>query len=311
MTNKQESHLNMYLSVRDFLNQNATLVGALPNFPATVTTFQNSITQIQQTAELQEIDKSGIVTNKKQLRATLVTQAVDVARRVAAYATFVNNSTLLQEVNYTESDLNKSSDEKLKNRTQIIYDRANTNLAALATYGVTAPILTALLNDITAYNTAIPKPRLGITETKQATDQLALLFDGAESSLNKIDMLIETLRISQPNFYVGYSEVRMIVNTGIGSIALKALATEIGTAIPIKGVTFSFVPDMKLMKAVNGNGHSQIVKITADKGMFHIKHMPEGTYQVTVTKPGYKDKVVTVSVANGEMTELDVELEKI
>ena len=38
--------------------------------------------------------------------------------------------------------------------------------------------------------------------------------------------------------------------------------------------------------------------------------MPEGTYSVIITKPGYKDQVATVSVVNGELANLDVQLEK-
>jgi uncharacterized membrane protein len=38
--------------------------------------------------------------------------------------------------------------------------------------------------------------------------------------------------------------------------------------------------------------------------------MQPGTYRVLVSKPGYKEKEVTVSVANGERSMLKVELEK-
>jgi uncharacterized membrane protein len=53
-----------------------------------------------------------------------------------------------------------------------------------------------------------------------------------------------------------------------------------------------------------------MVKKTADKGSFHIKNMQAGTYKVLVSKPGYKEKEATVSVSDGERSELNVELEK-
>jgi uncharacterized membrane protein len=53
-----------------------------------------------------------------------------------------------------------------------------------------------------------------------------------------------------------------------------------------------------------------MTKKTADKGSFHIKYMQPGTYRVIVRKPGYKEKEVTVSVADGERSELLVEMEK-
>jgi len=38
--------------------------------------------------------------------------------------------------------------------------------------------------------------------------------------------------------------------------------------------------------------------------------MAAGSYNVLVSKPGYKDKTVTVIVVDGERSELVVELEK-
>lgn len=54
----------------------------------------------------------------------------------------------------------------------------------------------------------------------------------------------------------------------------------------------------------------EIVKKTAEKGGFNIKSLATGTYQVTSKKVGYADQVVTISVNDGEMTELKISLEK-
>jgi uncharacterized membrane protein len=73
-------------------------------------------------------------------------------------------------------------------------------------------------------------------------------------------------------------------------------------------VTFTFKPEGDKMN--QPGGMTEMVKKTAEKGSFHIKNMQAGTYKVVVNKPGYKDKEVSVSVADGERSELSVELEK-
>ncbi len=133
MNNKQESHLSMAMGESVYLAANSTITTTLPNFATYFTPIQAGITQIQAIRELQEFDKTGITVNKNQLRAALISAAIDVDRRVVAYATNVNNPVLLAEVGYTESDLKKSPDTVLKDRGQVIYDRANTNVSALAT----------------------------------------------------------------------------------------------------------------------------------------------------------------------------------
>jgi uncharacterized membrane protein len=90
--------------------------------------------------------------------------------------------------------------------------------------------------------------------------------------------------------------------------ALKASARELVSGEPVRGVLFSFRSNG--LQGLTGNGDGEIRKKTARKGSFNLKKMPAGTYKVVVSKPGYKDKETAVSVADGEMSELVVELEK-
>ena len=308
MTSGQESRFSMHLVARDFLTANATITTPLPNYAGFFTAIQNGITQIQNIREQQEFDKTGIAANKTLLKTNLIALAIDVSRKVCAYATLTNNLILLKEVKYTESELKKSADTILKDRCQVIYDRANTNLAALSTYGITAATLTSLLNAITAYNTSIPKPRLGIADKKIATEQLASLLKTVDDNISKIDALVEIIRTNQPAFYSEYKTARKIVETGIGSLSAKGKITDSASGVGLKGATITFSADAgnKSLKATS----APIVKKTADLGGFNVKTLAEGAYNVTISKPGYKDAVVTVYVTNGELSVVDVALEK-
>jgi hypothetical protein len=64
------------------------------------------------------------------------------------------------------------------------------------------------------------------------------------------------------------------------------------------------------LKTAIAKGEKPLVKTTAAKGMFKVKSLPAGTYTATVVKPGFKEQVLTVTVSDGDMTELRVELEK-
>jgi hypothetical protein len=310
MTNKQESVEKMSLSSVSFLNANATITATIPGystyFPIVVTTNG----QIQTAKVQQENDESGNITAKNQIRATLITQTLDVIRKTVAYATVVNNSVLLTQVKYTDSSVNKSSDSNLTSIAQVVHDAANANAAALVAYGVTAANITTLQATITSFVAAIPKARIGTTDGGEATKLLATLFKTLTDTWDKIDTLIEVVKISQPNFYNEYHDVRKVISTGTGSYALQASAKELNSGDPVAKATFTFSPAATLLKSAVANVKDNIVKKTAAKGKFNIKSMPEGTYTVTITKPGYKDQVVTVSVVSGELAKLDVVLEK-
>jgi len=136
-----------------------------------------------------------------------------------------------------------------------------------------------------------------------------ILFKDNVAILEKIDLLIEIVRLSQPLFYSGYQDNRKIIHLGTGSLALIASATDAVTSETYKGVKFTFIYQ-------NGNEAivrdvENLVKITSPKGRFNIKNMTEGAYTVIVEKPGLKSKELHIEKADGDMLKLDVKLEKI
>ena len=305
MNNYQKNKLSMYLVMRDYMTTNATILAALPNFATNQTAFLNAIIQIQASDEQQNFNKTGIAAGKSQLKQTVVTLAADSSRKLTAYAKFTGNLTLLSEINYTESDLKKCRSTNLRDTAQGIYDRAQPIVASLATYGITAATQTALLNAINAFHAAIPKPRLGITEKKQSTTQIAALFKTADAALENIDIAVEIVRLTQVNFYNGYKTARKLVLTGGGSVSVKGNVTDASTDEPLKSAHLKFKNTGSPARLNAG-----LTKQTADKGGFMIRTLAEGSYQVTITKPGYKEQTVTVNVSTGEMSILDIKLDK-
>jgi len=310
MNSKQESRYSMELALRDFLNQNKAVISSLPGFGSLFTAFSDNIDQIQVIREKQEADKTGIALTKEQLRNDLVAKTTDISRKTAAYAKMTNNVVLMKEVHYSVSDLKMAADVILKDRALLVHDNAGEHLTELAEYGVTAEILSALKSVIDLFFTVMPKPRLGIIEKKQATDQLAQLFTSNHALVQKFDILVEIIRLTQPAFYAAYRDNRKVIETGKGSLALKAVITDSETKAGIRGVTVSFAQQNGSLSAAIAKGEKRMVKITSHKGMFRIKHLPAGTYKATFNKPGYQEKVVPVTVADNERTELTVELER-
>jgi hypothetical protein len=307
MTNLQESRLSMYLAFRDFQAANTAITNPLPNYTTNSTTFINTITQIQAIAEQQKMSKKGIANNKNNLRNALIVLTADNSRKMVAYAKFTNNPTLEKEVQFAESKLKRVADTSVKDYAQIVYDRAQPIVATLAAYGITTATQTAFLAAINNYNASIGKPRAGATEKSQFTKQLATLFKTADAALFNMDTAVEIVRLSQVNFYNGYKTARKIVETGNGKLSVKGLVVEASNGVAIKGAKLAFVLDGKAIKAANAQS---IVKKTAVKGGFSLKSLPAGIYNVTISKNGYQEQIVSLAVSDGERSELKVQLSK-
>jgi len=310
MTSYQEAYEKMSLSSVSFLITNAPITGTLTGFANYFNAIQAANTQIMTAKVQQEADRKGDTMSKNSIRENLIYQAMDVNRRVIALATNTNNSSLLELVNYSESQLKKSSDQKLASCCQVIRDNANANLSALSSYGVNATILNALQTSITNLNVAIPKARVVVSNSGEATQILANLFKSLSTNWAKIDTLIEMLRNSNPNFYDEYNRVRKVIVTGTSSLALKISVVDAisGEAQPY--VTVSLTPSNEQFKSTINSIKNNIVKKTAKGGGIHIKNLPDGTYIYTAKKSGFIDESGSISIVNGEMTVLNIKIAK-
>lgn len=315
----QKSKLRMSMAGRDFLLLNPTITTTLPNFAANFATVQNVIPQIQTIAQVQDFEKTGISDSKNQFRLLVCALGADQSRKLVTFATFTNNVVLLKEIKISETKLKRLPDVDLKTKAQELYDRGQSNLAALANYGITAASQTALQAAINSFNASIPKPRLGIDERKQATQQLVVLFNTLDTAWENIDLAVEIVRLTQVNFYNGYKTARKIISTGGSSVKLRGLVTDAATGEPIKNAVLEFVPvgamavSAKAANAAAANAAAAkplIEKKTAEKGGVLVKSLPEGEYQVTIKKSGYADEVTTVYVADGELCVLNVAIKK-
>lgn len=257
------------------------------------------------------MSKKGVTDSKNQLKEALLVTTADYARKLGAYAKFTNDAKLAQEVKFSEGKLRQVADTAVKNYGQIVYDLAQPLVGSLAPYGITDETQATLAGAITAYNDSIGKPGAERSEGTQLTKQLATLFKTADTALENMDAAVEIVRLTQVDFYNGYKSARKVIDTGSGSLSVKGIVADAQTGLPLKGVTVSFALEGGMMKtAAATTTDPELVKKTAEKGGFNVKNLASGTYQVTLKKVGYADQVITVSVNDGEMSLIDVKLDK-
>lgn len=308
MNRKQDSISNMLLVLRDFLNANANITAKLPNFALFFTALLNAIKLIQKYSTQQILDRSGLYQNKIQLRKVLVQLSADVSRKIQAYAEFASNLILAAETKFTETELSDAGDNKLRDISQSLYDHVEIHLTALAPYGLTEDTQKDYLALIKEFDAAIPKPKLGTTIGKQNTSELSKAFSDAEAAIYKIDKVVEIVRQSEPIFYMGYKSASKVLY-GSPCLSVKGKITEASNGLPIRNVTVMFYVDNGTIPSPKDKPVR--VKKSALKGGFFIRSMPAGMYKVVIRKNGYAEQVLTISITDGETTELIIEMKGI
>jgi hypothetical protein len=298
----EESKLNMYLGLKDLTGTYEDVVKTLPKYMENYTILLDSIRQIQELSEQMAVNKTGYAAVKNVLREELTQLAADNSRKITAYARFTGNLGLLNETNYTTSDLGRLSFIKFRDSIKMLYDKIAANAAALAEYGITAGGQKIFMDKIEEFNRILVTPRSGITERASQRIRLMELFQAADTAVGNMDYAVGIIKLSNPAFYNVYMTGRKIINISNGRLALHGKAVDGATGEPVRGVIFEFD---------GGNAKNGIIrKKSARKGGFNVRNMAPGNWKVRVSKPGYKVRETEVSIASGERTELRVVVEK-
>jgi hypothetical protein len=213
MNTKQQNKLAMYLAVKGVLDANNPVWQSLQAFADGYTDFTSHVARIQ-TLELSQVtDSTGIAQDKKASKAAMATAAQTISAAVHAYAVKNKNNTLANETDFTVSDLTGERDADVIKDCQNIHDLANTNIASLAAYGITAAKLTALQAAIDAFKAIATKPRDNIVTGKTVTQELSDEFDAADETLSEIlDGLIGQFAATNAKFVSDYQNARIIVD---------------------------------------------------------------------------------------------------
>jgi len=309
MNKKQENRFNMYLATVDFCEQSSPIMGPLPNFSDNLIKLKAINDQIFIYGGEQSRNISGTTLAKKDLRENLENLAADSARKAMAFATVTKNQVLFQEVNYTLSDLHRMPDTLLAETTTIIHSRIEANMIGMVAYQVSAATQQEFLQAITDYKASLATPRVTKVTQKVATAKLAELFKNGDEVLVEMDAVVEIIRTTQAEIYLGYKSARKMIETGNRKMAVKGLVTDVHSGEPIKGAIISFWPDGDATKTYAA-GDASLVKKTGQKGGFYVSIMPAGAYRVSLRKVGYTEQTLTIYVNDGELTTVDVALAK-
>jgi hypothetical protein len=215
MNDRQENRLNMYRAVVHVLDANAAEFAGVAAFVTQAGNLHSSVDLIGQLAQIQTADTTGVALDKAMLQQQMIEMTFRVAGALKAFASDNNNATLRQQADINKSTFSKARDDLRDDIAQNIHDLGNTNVAALANYGVTAATLSGLQTRIDAYRAAIASPRTARTQKGTATSMLSDEFKRADMILDdRIDGLIEQFKTSGTTFYSDYQNARKVVDTG-------------------------------------------------------------------------------------------------
>ena len=300
MTSREESKLNMYDATVTFgtVPANATIILTVPAFDALFTILKAKLSSLKGVIAIENQIITGIATDKRVLKINLCNMACDIAAVITAYAVSINNNELKEAMSLQPSECKATDDGEVESKCQNIHAAANANLVALATYGITAPMLATLQTTINNYAAKVAGPRNAISNRAAQKTARKNLYKEIDALLKtQMDKIAVQFKAANIDFYNEYKQNRIIIDPAKAKTKAAGTVTHSVTNDPLEGVTVA--------TTVNGN---PVSTLTDANGKYKLP-LPPGTYTITFTKTGFQPHQVTsITITLGQTTTLDVQL---
>ena len=298
----------MHLGTQAVLNGNESKFNSFTTYSDTKVNFDANITEEQSLANSQELRKRTSTSAKKLVRFKAGDYIVDLSRKICLYAVIAEDETLLHQIRFNDTEIKRSSDNKLVLIFDTVFGYATKNQANLLECGVT-PLLLAegsqLLDNLKA---EMQNALLSKHEQKQFTAQLKQQLKITDTAFVTIDAMVESMRKADPVFYRLYSNARRKLKSGRTSLSVRGKVIDAITGLPLRKAKITFIS----VAGGNENASFPVLlnapKFTGAKGGFQFKSLPTGTYLFLVTYSGYVDQQVTIYVNEGVLSRIEIRL---
>ncbi len=297
MTSKQEAKMSMYDAVLKHCNTNPAIVATIPAFQTAAAALASVYSSLVATAQMEMNEISGVAIDKSVAKINLAQQGADISGAIFAFAAAANNNELKEQARNPVSKLIKLKDELLAPACQNIHDIANTNIAALATYGITAAILTSFQAAIDEYADVIPSPRNAVSARASHAATIKLLFKQADKIVkDQMDKIVLQFKTPNQSFYNAFKNNRVIVDAAVSPTQVIGIVTGSIDKKPIPGAEITF-----LGLPISSNAGID--------GAYTAKNPNSGIHSMRFKADGFEELIVpNIELKLGQATTLNVEL---
>lgn len=203
----------MYKAVKSIIVANEANWSDLPAFASAVQTFGERLDALEQAAYHQNLALVGVSAVKNAKRAIVADKAYAMSSSMVAFAVVSNDVELISHMKIAKHELDNCSKDKMLILVDRIITRANDLVNLLGDFGIdqaSVDELQLLRDELDAQMSA---PRNAIIDRKGQTARIKSLVRELDAIIKfQLDKLMIILKEDHPQFFVGYSNARIIVD---------------------------------------------------------------------------------------------------
>jgi len=298
MQKKQIDQYDMLLSQENHFDDNEALWISNAPIAVTKTLISSKIALIAKEVAIQLSNPTGITATKSNVRTDLEERGFQISAALCAFGATEEKKDLFNRSKFVRSEFYKFREAELLGVISNLHRDATTELANLASYGVTEQALDELLTSNHAFGLIMKNPQAAIAKRKAATDKIAVMLPEIITLLEtRMDNLMVGLRATQPQFVEIYTNLRALRSTQVTHLSLTVTTVEAETNKPIAKVNLEIVGE-------------KISRVSSERGYNTIQNLTAGSHQIVAMHPNYVSKTTNFTIVSGETTELLLILER-
>jgi len=311
MKTLEHAKTKMYRVVTVVMENHLLVFKQIPYYMEMTKNFIPNTNSITDEDLKQQTVSIGARTIKNENRAKVCKSTAQLCYRSLLYAETNKDTAFKEIVDYSESSLNALPDDKLFTTSRHINSEIAKRKTLLVPVGITDIMIDQNEEEISIFRGVTDTTVTVVHKRSAYTTNIKNRIKENDEILNLLDIGANLFKDTHPDVYASYKSARKVIVTHKKSMSLRAQILNSTTLTGIKGVKVSFTPTANQTTLTPEEvKKNTMVKTTSLNGIFNIKAIAEGTYDVVISKAGYKTITMTITIADGDLFDLKVNIEK-
>ncbi len=298
MNNFQNTHQDANKRVQKFNTDHAADTATIPDYASEQSLFDTAVAKIDQAAQNQAADNSGIGEDKKNRKNKMAFVVILFAMRGVVKARQLGNTDVAAALDHPETFISQASDSDAVTRAKDMVKVMNDNLATLT--NIVAADITAMNTAITAFDSIKGDPTIAVEQKKATgTDPINGLIVITDLHIDGMKKLIHSyFSISKPILVDEFDLISQLIPRGVRHNKAEIDVVDSMTNTAIEGATITCISNHK-------------TATTDDTGIGVIDGVKTGNQKFEIIAPGYTTQIITLHIHRSVLNKIIVHLVKV
>ncbi len=296
MTNNDNKYLELFNIINSFYKNNQIFIDTVLHLKNTFLIINTNYQQLIQDFATVDRNNTGIAKDKQDTRNELIDALWKHISALKAYHTFNPGTTATEEVNRTLTKVKYLTDLELIGVAKRVSSHAQSLIALLAPYGVTAVELAAFDAALAAFDTITDEPfQTRQNNGKRRAAAKKLMNDTRLLVRNQLESAMAVYAITNPPFFNSFMSINKLTGGGVRTMALRVRVVDANEK-PIEGVIVTATAAAKKKKIKN--------RITKTKGEIRWQNLPDGKLTLKALHPDGRELTATAIIEPSKRAEV-------